>query len=213
MQPGYTPIYTVGNHDEPRIASRVGPLAARTAALMLLTLPGTAFIYYGEELGMSDVPIPKDKIRDPFAGQRNRDPQRTPMQWDASSQAGFTTGIPWLPVAENYAQVNVETQELDSKSSLNLYKQLLKLRRESIVLRKGSYQSVDVNPSVFSYKRRHKDDEFLILLNFSNKSQNVTITGLKGTIIISTHLDNKHTEVTEHIKLRANEGLLIKVAT
>jgi alpha-glucosidase len=213
MEPGYTPIYTVGNHDEPRIASRVGPQAARTAALMLLTLPGTAFIYYGEELGMSDVPIPQDKIRDPFAGQRNRDPQRTPMQWDTSPQAGFTTGIPWLPVADNYAQVNVKAQEQDSKSSLNLYKKLLKLRSESEVLRKGSYHSMDVSPSVFSYKRRDGDDELLILLNFSNKAQHITVAGLKGAIIISTHLDHTDTEVTEQLNLRANEGLLIKVAT
>src|SRR6185436_14956605 len=100
------PNWVLGNHDKSRVASRVGPAQARVAAMMLLTLRGTPTLYYGDEIGMRDVPIPAERVRDPF--ERNvpglglgRDPERTPMQWDGGAGAGFTTGEPWLPVADD----------------------------------------------------------------------------------------------------------------
>ncbi len=212
MEPGYTPIYTVGNHDESRIASRVGSAAARTAAMMLLTLPGMAFVYYGEELGMTDLSIPASQVRDPFTKPgKGRDPERTPMQWDASAHAGFTTGKPWLPVAPNYARVNVETESRIPTSSLNLYKRLIHLRNQSAVLKYGSYRTVDSNKDVFSYKRRLKSDELLTLLNFSNKTQQVTVAHLRGAVRLSTRLDREGETVGRQVELRPNEGLLIEV--
>jgi len=212
MQPGYTPIYTIGNHDESRIATRIGPAAARTAALMLLTLPGMAFIYYGEELGMHDVPIPEAQLRDPFAGASyGRDPERTPMQWDTTAHAGFSTATPWLPVAEDYTSLNVATESADPDSSLNLYKQLIHLRSQSTALKHGSFLPLDTLPTVFSYKRVHGTTELLVLLNFADTPQQVDIADLRGTIALSTHLDNTGLELHEHIALRANEGMVIQV--
>jgi alpha-glucosidase len=119
MKPGYMPIYTVGNHDESRIASRIGYPAARVAAMMLLTLPGMAFIYYGEELGMTNITVDSDARRDPVTiPGRNRDPQRSPMQWNTAAHAGFTNGTPWLPVSELFHVVNVETESKDPLSFL-----------------------------------------------------------------------------------------------
>ena len=98
----------LGNHDKPRIASRVGRAQARVAAMLLLTLRGTPTLYYGDEIGMQDVPIPPERVQDPF--EKNvpgiglgRDPERTPMQWNAAPNAGFTDGTPWLPLADDYA--------------------------------------------------------------------------------------------------------------
>jgi alpha-glucosidase len=109
---GAWPNWVLGNHDRARIASRVGEAQARVAAMLLLTLRGTPTLYNGDEIGMQDVPIPPELVQDPF--EKNvpgigvgRDPERTPMQWDASPSAGFSTGTPWLPVADNYAVVNV----------------------------------------------------------------------------------------------------------
>jgi alpha-glucosidase len=98
------PNWVLGNHDRPRIASRVGKGQTAVAAMLLLTLRGTPTIYYGDELGMRQVDIPRDRVRDPF--ERNvpgigvgRDGCRTPMQWDASENAGFSKVNPWLPMA------------------------------------------------------------------------------------------------------------------
>src|SRR6185503_14487766 len=127
------PNWVLGNHDKSRVASRVGPAQARVAAMMLLTLRGTPTLYYGDEIGMRDVPIPAERVRDPF--EKNvpglglgRDPERTPMQWDGSGGAGFTTGEPWLPLADDVAAVNVEMQRDDTRSLLALYRRLLALR-------------------------------------------------------------------------------------
>src|SRR5258706_7704584 len=97
------PDNTLSNHDRSRAASRYGPHRARVAAMMLLTLRGTPFIYYGEEIGMTDAPTPPERIVD----VDGRDPARTPMQWDATANAGFTTARPWLPIAPAAQRVNV----------------------------------------------------------------------------------------------------------
>src|SRR6202022_5210752 len=108
------PDYTLSNHDRSRASTRYGLHRARLAATMLLTLRGTPFVYYGEEIGMSDV-------TEAFAGDPNgRDPCRTPMQWDASPGAGFTAGRPWLTIPESARRVNVAAQDGDSGSLLNL---------------------------------------------------------------------------------------------
>jgi len=110
---GGWPNWVLSNHDKPRIAARVGDRQARAAAILLLTLCGTPTIYYGDEIGMSNVDIAPERIRDPF--ERNvpgqgfgRDPQRTPMQSNSGANAGFTAGSPWLPLAPDATKMNVE---------------------------------------------------------------------------------------------------------
>jgi alpha-glucosidase len=113
----------LGNHDRPRIASRVGREQARLAAMLLLTLRGTPTIYYGDEIGMLQVPIAPAQVQDPFEKRISgigvgRDGCRTPMQWDATSNAGFFLAAPWLPVADDFRRENVENQRRDPTSML-----------------------------------------------------------------------------------------------
>jgi alpha-glucosidase len=142
------PNWVLGNHDRPRIASRVGAAQARLAAMLLLTLRGTPTLYYGDEIGMHDVGIPPERVQDPF--ERNvpgrglgRDPQRTPMQWSAAKHAGFTAGEPWLPIAEDFTEVNVEVERDDPASMLSLYTQLITVRRGEPALEVGGFEPVE----------------------------------------------------------------------
>jgi alpha-glucosidase len=210
MEPGYTPIYTTGNHDESRVASRIGSAAARTAAMMLLTLPGMAFVYYGEELGMLDVPIAPHQRRDPFVG-RGRDPQRTPMLWSSKHYAGFSGGKPWLPIAPGYFKLNVTAQTESNTSMLNLYKQLIGLRNQSAAIKEGTYRSVIRNEAVYAYERTLGTKKLLIVLNFSGTVQRVTQKKFAGTILLSTYLDSTAESINELIRLRPNEGLIVEV--
>src|ERR1700733_15281645 len=129
---GAWPNWVLGNHDQPRIASRIGPQQARVAAMLLFTLPGTLTIYYGEEIGMTNVPIAPGQVQDPAEKNepgigQGRDPERTPMCWDQSPHAGFTTGAPWLPLGEDSSSVNVAVEQHDTGSMLSLYKNLIAL--------------------------------------------------------------------------------------
>src|SRR5438067_4215443 len=127
LPPGAWPNYVLGNHDEARIASRVGPRHARLAMLLLLTLRGTSTLYYGDELGMQDVPVPPERVQDPW-GLRvpglnlGRDPQRAPMPWDPGPNGGFCppSAEPWLPMTPDLAQINVASQLADPRSMLAL---------------------------------------------------------------------------------------------
>src|SRR5579875_2173936 len=136
LPPGGWPNYVLGNHDQPRLASRVGSKQARAAAMLLLTLRGTPTLYYGDELGMQDVPIAPDQVKDPAEKNepgkgRGRDPERSPMLWLDAPNAGFTTAEarPWLPLQADWAERNAVTQRSDPKSMLSLYRHLLALRR------------------------------------------------------------------------------------
>ena len=126
----------LGNHDQARVATRLGPAQARVAMVLLLTLRGTPTLYYGDELGLANVPIPPERERDPFGirqpgtGQ-GRDPIRTPMPWDGSANCGFTTGEPWLPLGADHAEQSVEAQRRDPASMLILTRTLLELRGSS----------------------------------------------------------------------------------
>ncbi len=147
-QDGAWPNYVMSNHDDPRTATRVGQLQAKVAIMMMLTLRGTPTLYQGEELGMENVPIPAELEQDPF-GLRvpglglGRDPQRTPMQWDTTANAGFAKdGVTtWLPVAEDFALRNVEVEQADPKSILNLARELIHLRKTSPALATGELRT------------------------------------------------------------------------
>ncbi len=158
----------LGNHDQPRIASRVGADQARVAAMLLLTLRGTPTLYYGDELGMVDASIPPELERDParFHGPTGgRDPERTPMRWDASSNGGFTTGSPWLPLGEAVAKVNVEAEDRDPGSMLRFYRRLIALRRAEPALAVGDWTPVVARGAVLAYERSVPGRRLVVALN------------------------------------------------
>ncbi|MCP5096747.1 MAG: DUF3459 domain-containing protein [Chloroflexi bacterium] len=218
------PNWVLGNHDQHRIATRVGIDQARVANMLLLTLRGTPTTYYGEELGMENVPIPPRFVQDPAAVKQpeiahivGRDPERTPMQWDGSVHAGFSreTAVPWLPVADDYQTRNVAVQEQDESSMLHFYRALAGLRRAEPSLHVGAYQSVPSgHEHVYAYKRTAPDaDAFLVLLNFSAQVAEVDVSGVGQTavIAIATSMNRSGEVMLNAVKLNANEGLLLRL--
>jgi alpha-glucosidase len=199
------PDYTLSNHDRVRAATRYGPHRARVAALMLLTLRGTPFIYYGEEIGMTDVPIPTERVVD----VDGRDPARTPMQWDAMPNAGFTTGQPWLPLAPDAQRVNVAAQREDPGSLLSFYRRLIRLRRSSPALRAGSYRSLGSPRDVFAYVREADGERYVVALNFGDRPRRVAIGGPAETAL-STEGERGSSALRGVLDLGANEGVLAR---
>ncbi len=216
------PNWVLGNHDQSRIATRVGRDQARVAAMLLLTLRGTPTCYYGDELGMLDVAIPHEKMQDPQGLNQpgvvgaSRDPERTPMQWDAGPNAGFCPpGVePWLPLADDYQAVNVAVQAADPRSMLSLFRQLAALRRAMPAFSVGSYASVDAgNPQVVAYERAAGAERYLVALNFSAKPQAVVLDteAVQAEVVLSTHLDRLGVEPLMNLQLRANEGVVLRL--
>ncbi|HEX6983759.1 MAG TPA: alpha-amylase family glycosyl hydrolase, partial [Planctomycetaceae bacterium] len=212
------PNWVLGNHDQPRIASRTGREQARVAAMLLLTLRGTPTLYYGDEIGMHNVHIPRNRVQDPL--EKNvpgmglgRDPQRTPMQWDSGPNAGFTPGEPWLPIAEDSREVNVEAQRDDPRSMLSFYRRLIELRRSEPALSVGAYECVPTKEPLFAYVRSEGGRRFLVVLNFENRPTTfrTDVLPVRGRIAASTHLDRRHEEVNDAVDLRGDEGLLIEL--
>jgi len=216
---GGWPNWVLGNHDQHRIATRVGAAQARVAAMLLLTLRGTPTMYYGDEIGMHDVQIPPERIQDPF--EKNvpgrglgRDPERTPMQWCARPKAGFTTGEPWLPIAEDFGDINVEKQRDDPASMLSFYQRLLALRRGEPALEVGRFEPMDADGDVLAFIRRARENEaeFLIALNLGSRPQELRIYEA-GAIALSTHLDRFGERVEKNVALRPDEGVIVRLAS
>ncbi len=215
---GAWPNWVLGNHDRSRLASRIGPAQARIAQMLLLTLRGTPTCYYGDELGMADVPIPADQVHDPAAVAppfKGRDPERTPMQWDSSPNAGFCPADvqPWLPVADDYRLNNVETERDQPTSMLSFVHKLIKLRQTKPALNIGDYHAVDNLPlSCFAYIRALNDQSYLITLNFSGQEQTLSLPQFRsGQVLVSTHMDHEEKLELVNFSLRANEGLVIEL--
>lgn len=176
----------LSNHDQPRAFDRYGDGAhndqiAKLLAVMLLTLRGTPFIYYGEEIGMETTePMTLEEVRDPvgkryWPGYKGRDGERTPMQWTGDANAGFTTGTPWLKVPPSTRERNVETALRDPSSILNFYKRIIRLRRESPALLDGEYTTVGNDPHIFAYSRRSPTQTMIIALNMSSEKQSLRL--------------------------------------
>jgi alpha-glucosidase len=217
---GAWPNWVLGNHDRARVATRLGRAQARVAHMLLLTLRGTPTCYYGDEVGMQNVVIPPELLRDPEGKddpQFSRDPERTPMQWDSSANAGFCpAGVrPWLPAAEDFQTFNVAVEQSDPRSFLTLVRTLLTLRRARRALHVGSQRTVDQpNPTCFVYQRQDADERCLVVLNFSAHNQVVTLPDQgQGRLLLSTHLDREGEGplALSEMHLRGDEGLLIEV--
>ncbi len=218
LPPGGWPNWVLGNHDIARIASRVGALQARVAAILLLTLRGTPTMYYGDELGMANTAIPPERVQDPFENSVpglgvGRDPSRTPMQWTAGEYAGFSTREPWLPVSNDSPVVNVEVEDTEPGSLLSLYRELLRMRRSCAALTQGSYEPLVTRGDLLAYVRRSPQNGLLIALNLGSAPLDLDLAsvGMQGRILLSTHLDRADASVLADIALRADEGVIVEL--
>ena len=215
LPPGAWPNWVLGNHDNARIAARAGPSQAPVAAMLLLTLPGTLTIYYGEEISMTDVPIPPEEAQDPAEKNQpgigmGRDPERTPMPWDGSPLAGFSTGKSWLPLGADHAVVNVAALEQQKDSILHLYRKLIALRRKHPALVNGKMHAVAAVNSLLRFERCGSGERILILLNMGH-TQILAVAG-RGLIVASTRSPREHEAVDGVVELSASEGLIVKLA-
>jgi alpha-glucosidase len=177
---GCWPDIVLSSHDAPRHASRYddprwGDARARVAALLLLSARGTPFLYYGEEIGMRNVPIPEGEMQDPLAWTLHpkvaRDPERTPMQWEPGAGAGFTRAKPWLRIADDADARNVALQREDRSSLLWLYRDAIALRRESAALRRGRFAVLEAPEGVLAFERVHERERAVVALNFGERAQ------------------------------------------
>jgi alpha-glucosidase len=213
---GAWPNWVLGNHDRPRVASRVGHEQARVAALLLLTLRGTPTLYYGDEIGMRQVAIASDQVRDPF--EKNvpgigvgRDGCRTPMQWNATLNAGFSIARPWLPLSEDFRHENVVNLDADARSILNLYKALIRLRKKWPQLVSGAYVPVAAQGDLLLYRRQGEGGAVVIALNLGADPLSIASdeAGLDGEILLTTFLDRYGEKIQHTLDLRGNEGVII----
>jgi alpha-glucosidase len=213
------PNWVLGNHDQPRITSRVGLSQARIAAMLLLTLRGTPTIYYGDELGMRDVPIPFEEVQDPQGlnmpdKNLSRDPARTPMQWDAGEYAGFSKTKPWLRLNATSKKINVEKQKNDPESPLALYRRLIQLRQSEPSLMMGNYTPICSDQQALAYMRQAPGEAaFLVVLNLSHRPCYLHIKHMEinGTIVLSTSEELEGTTVNSRINLAGDEGIIVRL--
>ena len=215
LPPGAWPNWVLGNHDRPRVAAKRGQAQARVAAMLLLTLRGTPTVYYGDELGLSDVAIPAAQVQDPRELREpglalGRDPVRTPMPWDGSENAGFTTAKPWLPLHADWPARNVARMAQESHSILALYRRLLAVRRAHPALAIGDFALLDSEGDVLAYERRHGAERLIVALNLGGHSQRLELPDWASDwrVLLSTVAD---TAPAGHgaVLLRTNEGLIL----
>jgi alpha-glucosidase len=206
------PVWTGSNHDAGRLATRWaggGEARARAALLMLLTLRGTPFLYYGDEIGLPDVEVPADRVRDPVGPRtgdpaRGRDGCRTPMHWDDVPGAGFTgPGVePWLPVGDTAR--NVAAQREDPGSTLHLVRDLVALRRRDPDLRTGVYRTLPAPDGAWAYAR---GDGYAVALNLA--ADPLAVAGLEGTVAVGTDRARDGERVEGPLRLAPGEAVLV----
>jgi alpha-glucosidase len=219
LPPGGWPNWVLGNHDKPRIASRIGEQQARCAAMLLLTLRGTPTIYYGDEIGTRQATLNVREIQDPFEKRLpglgvGRDGCRTPMQWNGEPFAGFSIAKPWLPVEPNYRDRNVARQKDEPASMLQLYRRLIELRRRHEALKIGSYRPIMAAGEFLLFVREHGGEKLLIALNMGQESMPLGFANglLRGEILLSSFCDRDTELIDGIVNLRSDEGTIIKLA-
>jgi alpha-glucosidase len=229
LPPGGWPNWVLGNHDRPRIAAKRGEAQARVAAMLLLTLRGTPTVYYGDELGIGLVDIPADRVQDPRELREpglgfGRDPVRTPMSWDASPNAGFTTGTPWLPLNADWRRRNVAAETGDAGSMLALHRDLLRLRRAHEALAIGDVRLIEAEGDVLAYERTHDGERIVVVLNLGDRPQQAPLPSDSFRLLLSTRhlreggdpysqglevMDSRLRGNDDHIILAPDEGLIL----
>ncbi len=207
LPPGGWPNWVLGNHDRPRIATRVGSAQARVAAMLLLTLRGTPTLYQGDELGLPDAQVPPDRVQDPRELREpgiglGRDPVRTPLPW--TGEGGFSTGDPWLPIDPKHLSLNVAAQSDDPASMLTLYRRLLALRRATPALATGAIDGVKAEGDVLRYDRSDGPTRYRILLNLGDTA----VPRDPADAILTTDPSG----TADPDMLRPAEGLILKVS-
>ena len=215
---GGWPNWVLGNHDRPRIASRVGPDQARIAAMLLLTLRGTPTVYYGDEIAMKEVAIAPAQVRDPLGKKVSgrglgRDGCRTPMQWDCTIHAGFSSVEPWLPLGRRLRRDNVLAQRSDNTSVYGLYRRLIGLRRKRPALLLGSYGSVRADGNLLVFTRELGREQLLVALNFGATPVAASLPSGEciGRLLVSSGADRADEPVRGSLNLRANEGAIVEL--
>jgi alpha-glucosidase len=185
-------------------------------------LRGTPTIYQGEEIGLTDVPIPPERVQDPWERRvpglgLGRDPVRTPMQWDAGAGAGFTSAAePWLPLSADWHSVNVAAQERDASSMLWLYRALLTLRRAEPALSVGAYSSVAVNEDdVLAYERQDEATgrQLRIVLNLGNQPRALEDFAPGARTLLSTRLGERRETIRGAVRVAPNEGVVLELSS
>jgi alpha-glucosidase len=208
------PVWTGSNHDMPRFPTRwaAGNVdATRCALVMLATLRGTPFLYYGDELGMPDTDVPRDQLLDPVSINYfpvfSRDGARTPMQWSDDAGAGFTTASaePWLPFGDITA-CNVTDQRADPASTLHLTRDLIALRREIADLRSGDYATIVSGGGLWAWRR---GERVLVALNLGDEAR--TLDDVHGTVRIGTNRVRDGERVDGSLSLPARQAVVIEL--
>jgi len=213
------PNWVLGNHDQPRIASRIGLEQSKIAVMMLLTFRGTPTIYYGDEIGMTDVPIPPDEVQDPqglnMPGKNlSRDPSRTPMQWNSNNYGGFSNAKPWLRLSNSFKRVNVEAEKGNLHSHLSLHRRLISLRQKEPSLMVGDYKPVYSDQQSLAYIRQAPSEKaFLIVLNLSHRPCYIKVQHIpiKGKIVLATSMELEGISIDENIHLAGDEGIIVEL--
>lgn len=228
---GDWPSIVFSNHDQSRHIDRYGHdgdpgRRARAAAVLLFTLRGTPFLYYGEELGMRNGTLRYRDLRDPYTKRFwpfriGRDPARTPMQWNGSPQAGFSTGPPWLPISESAATINVERESTDPASLLHLYRRLIRLRKAIPALAHGFYlplESTDPDCLVFARKGRRSsasEQDILVAVNFASRRTACAVSGAarEGRVLLSTlePIDVRRPWTPGRLDLQPDEAVIVSL--
>ena len=208
------PVWVIGGHDKQRVAGRIGQAQARVLAMLLMTIKGTPFFYMGDEIGLERSPIPSGRVHDPFellvpGYGLGRDGERTPMRWDDGRHGGFTSGEPWLPISGD-ASHSVAAQRADDRSILNLYRRLIRLRRDERALVEGDYQPVRARNDILCHARVLGTRRLIVGLNISDEPRLWEFGG-EGKQLLSTCLDHSREKVAGRFILRGNEGALLAI--
>jgi alpha-glucosidase len=218
LPPGAWPNWVLGNHDRSRVAAKHGQAQGRVAAMLLLTLRGTPTLYYGDELGLTDVAIAAGDVQDPRGLREHelalgRDPVRTPMPWDGSENAGFTTGRPWLPLNADWPTRNVARMTEEPHSILTLYRRLLAVRRAHPALTIGEFALLGAEGDVLVYARRHHAERLIVALNLAKRPHRLRLPDWATTCrpLLSTVARAAPTG-DGSLLLRADEGVILKPA-
>jgi len=214
---GSWPNWVLGNHDRPRIATRVGAAQARVAAMLLLTLRGTPTIYYGDEIGLTNIDVPPQHVCDPLgkaAPAQGRDGARGPMRWSEGANGGFSAARPWCYCPELANGPTVREQSGEPGSLLNLYKRLITARREHLALALGTYRPLVATGDVLLFMRTYPESPaMLVALNLGDQPAAAVLNekALRGRVIVSAFADREEEPIADGVHLRPDEGLVIRL--